>query len=117
MIHARTVKPHRCLISFSWVGYIYSFCVCACLYVCVPIGVSTAECADHPVTLLEVKMVEAWGMVGYQLPGSYQSSPPKVGFGVICRCPGRSELPHKHSQMQCLFILLCNAMVTYYTRM
>ena len=35
-------------------------------------------------------MVEPWGMVGYQLQGSYQSSPPKVGFGVICRCPGRS---------------------------
>lgn len=36
-----------------------------------------------------VKMAESWGMAGYQLQSSYPSSPPKVGFGVVCRCPGR----------------------------
>lgn len=44
-------------------------------------------------------MAEGWPP-GYQMQGSFQQVPqkPKVGFGVVCRCPGRSVYVHVHSQ-------------------
>ena len=39
-------------------------------------------------------MAEAWSMGGYPMQSCYQATAlqkPKVGFGVVCRCPGRLE--------------------------